>query len=226
MNDSVTTQADWRSRPGRWLTVLCGILVAIVVISVVIRFRQIQRVKNYVAHIGGKIEVRGDESDIDGLLGWGSDVEIEIRDVPVTDAEAERLCEVIKTLGGVTYINLSGTNITDRSLAFLGGLPFIEQLELCRTNVTGTGFERFSDARLTTLNLNGSSLTDDGAKALATLTSLQSLTLDNTSITEEGLRALKQLPDLRTLSVSNAGATDEVIAELAEVHPELQIYDD
>jgi len=85
----------------------------------------------------------------------------------------------------VIAVHLEDTELTDRNLSFLAGLPYLRVLDLSRTDIT-----------------------DEGLAQLSRLKRLEKLTLDETAIDGVGLAHLKRLPRLEELSLAGSAITD------------------
>lgn len=99
----------------------------------------------------------------------------------------------------ITWLDLSGTQISDSALATLAHLPNLSELDLNQTRISDTGLKHLSGMQhLEYLNLYGTAITDAGLEHLAGLNELRSLYLWQTAVTPVGLERLKkQLPRLK-----------------------------
>lgn len=133
----------------------------------------------------------------------------------ITDQGLAHLSE-IKTLKS---ISMSGNeHVTDVGVACLADLPVLEQLTLDRLNITGSGFESFTQqGALCRLRLNSSAITDAGLVHVGKLESLESLSLYSTQITDEGIKHLEGLSALRELNLDNTSTGDASAASLAKL---------
>lgn len=144
-------------------------------------------------HLGGMSELR----DLD--LGYN----------PITDAGLQHL-------GGLSQLedlNLSGTQVTIDGVPHLYGLP-LQELAL------GIEPARFDDASLRILeplHLTGFKLGGMGATP-------GRIDLESTSITDDGLRYLTPARDLDTLDLSQTRVTDEGLKHVGR-HKQLRIID-
>jgi mono/diheme cytochrome c family protein len=98
----------------------------------------------------------------------------------------------------ITWLDLSGTAITDRALTTVARLTNLTRLHLDRTGVTDDGLAQLrSLAQLEYLNLYGTKVTDAGLSHLAALANLRSLYVWRTKVTPEGIAHLQsQAPRL------------------------------
>lgn len=98
----------------------------------------------------------------------------------------------------LTWIDLSGTAVTDAGLEVLAGMPHLTRLSLRETAVTDAGLRHLAGLQyLSHLNLYGTSVTDAGLDHLAQLPGLRALYLWQTQVTDEGVNRLTtRLPRL------------------------------
>jgi hypothetical protein len=113
----------------------------------------------------------------------------------------------------LTWLDLSGTAITDRAFATVARLPNLTRLHLDRTAVTDEGLAHLRPLRqLEYLNLYGTKVTDAGLVHLAGLAHLRSLYVWRTRVTAEGIARLQsQVPRL----VVNDGIKEPAAVEAA-----------
>ncbi len=95
---------------------------------------------------------------------------------------------------------LSDKNITDIGVAHLTNLKNLKSLDLMHTSVTNDGLRKLSVLRqLRILGLSGSQFNDDSLALLKDMTEIRILIIIDTNITNAGLVHLKDLPKLRRL---------------------------
>lgn len=98
-------------------------------------------------------------------------------------------------LSQLTHLKLAWTQITDAGLAHLSHLTALQRLDLSHTQVTDAGLARLGHlSELTHLNLTGPQITDAGLAHLSRLKLLEWLVLHETRVTREGLRRYPLLP--------------------------------
>ena len=105
----------------------------------------------------------------------------------------------VDAIGEVIWVNLAGTNITNKGLQHLAGLP-IKKLHLERTKIG-----------------------DDGLKHLKSFKELAYLNVYDTKVTDAGLEHLKDLKQLKKLYVWKSGVTEAGMKKLNESLPDLKI---
>jgi len=122
----------------------------------------------------------------------------------------------IRKLEELTHLQLSGPQISDRSIELVVGLERIETLGLHDTSVTDDGLKRIATSfpRLAVLTVRNTAITDEALESLASLPELQLLDLINTSITDDGLRTIAKLEKITHLTVSDMPITDAGLAHL------------
>lgn len=131
-------------------------------------------------------------------------------------AELRRLCEGVK----IRNLYLDKTAITDDGLANLTGLSII-QLSLTDTQITNAGIEHVKKVRnLSALVLQGTNVSDEGVREIATIGSLTGIGLADTPITDTALEHLKQLPNLTSLNINITNISDNGLKHVA-VHRSL-----
>lgn len=154
-------------------------------------------------------------------------------DCLMTDAQAKLLSEA----AALEKMAVNGTRLTDEGFKNLSGLKELKSLTIWhlgwkagqagkddktgRVKLTGAGLVALADLpKLESLNIGGSTVTDDGAASLAKVTQLKTLMLYHSWITDAGLAHIKTMKGLKGV---NAGPqfsmriTDAGAAHLAEL---------
>lgn len=218
----------WYRRPRWWVIALAGLLVIAITAIVVPRMLLVNRTARTVSELGGQLLIEQERfSVLHVIIGWGDNVVVELRESRATDDDVRRLTDSFVQLGGVRDLYLSGTDVTDACLASIAQLTRLTSLHLARTQITGRGLEHLRDLpKLDAINLDGSLVDDTGLAELAQISRLTTVNIDNTYVTDEGVKCLSQLPHLNLLSAANTGLTDAGASQLAETHPDLDIFDD
>ena len=112
----------------------------------------------------------------------------------------EQLAVLGECSEAVVWLNLAGTGVTDRGIAWLTNLPNLRSLHLERTAVT-----------------------DEGVSALAALPGLTYLNLHSTAVTGACLEAVGMMPALERVFLWNTGVTADEVELLRAVRPDLTV---
>ncbi len=138
-----------------------------------------------------------DTSLISGFRATGATLFRVAADQPFLDlACASADCLTVPALEGlqdqIMSIDLSGSDMSDESLAALSVFPHLSSLDLSRTAVTGATLDALTGHQyLTRLNLYGTRVADAALDQLADFPALESVYLWNSSVTEEGVARLR-----------------------------------
>jgi len=99
----------------------------------------------------------------------------------------------------IDVIHFSNPIVNDTSLASIKSLTGVKWLSLTGSQITDTGLVHLKGPNdLRGLHLNDTQITDTGLEQLKELTNLQRLYLRNTQVTDEGVKKLQQeLPSLQ-----------------------------
>jgi uncharacterized membrane protein/mono/diheme cytochrome c family protein len=110
-----------------------------------------------------------------------------------------KLAPVVSNL---VTVDLSATNITDKTVAALGAAPKLRQVRLAETAVTDAAIDSLVKVpSLESVNLYGTKVTDAGIAKLAALPNLKRLYVWQTAVTPAGIQALRQkLPSCEIVS--------------------------
>ena len=129
-----------------------------------------------------------------------------------TDHELEQLGHVPQ----LTWLCLSGAEITDAGLERLKGFTKLEDLSVFGLPLTGNGLEHLKGlGHLKRLDLENVSIRDANLKHFAELTQLETIVLRGPQVTDAWLEPLKGLSKLQHLHLEGTAITD---AGLAHVH--------
>ncbi len=159
---------------------------------------------------GLKLEPATD-SDLRHIAGLGGLQFLDLSGTSVTDAGLAQLEGLTK----LEWLDLTGTPVTDAGLAHLKGLTGLQELNLHRTRITGPGLAHLKDmTRLRNLRLDTTDLADAGLEHLKGLKGLEQLKLGYTLITDAGMAHLKGLTGLRELYLPYTRITDAGLAHL------------
>jgi hypothetical protein len=119
---------------------------------------------------------------------------------------------------------LSGSQITDTGMSYIGPWTGLQVLDLSNTRITDGGLthvERLTDLRVLLLDRTG--VTDGGLHRLAPLTRLDFLNLSHTAVTDAGLLRLQELTGLSKLWLVETRVTAAGVARLRKALPETAI---
>ena len=116
----------------------------------------------------------------------------------------------------VTIAEFLGKDFTDADLALLDQLPRVHWLRLYDTSITGSGFRHVSSCKkVTVLLVNLSPLEDLALTEIGRMPQLKTLHItDGSRITDDGLRALASLRQLESLSLSQCDISDAGLEKL------------
>lgn len=125
--------------------------------------------------------------------------------------------EYFNTDLGISALDLSNSQITDKSLTILPTQKSLHFLSLDGTKITDAGISNLRTLHeLLELHLDSTGLTDRGMKYLAEITSLKNLSVQGDEITNDGLKSIAGL-QLRSLFFSGAPVTDDVFKDIASM---------
>lgn len=123
----------------------------------------------------------------------------------MTDAQAERMARITS----LQKLSANGTALSDAGFESLGKLKNLQRLTFWhlgwqKVEITGKGFAELANCpNLEGFGFAGSTIGDEGLKAIASVKSLKELTCYHTRITNNGLEHLKALPNLTTINVGS-----------------------
>jgi len=171
------------------------------------------------------------ESDLAQLHHLHHPVELDLLDVPITDAAFAHLegLESLEVLDirGASVDPVSNPRLVNAALAHLRGLRRLKELTLAQRAVNDDGLANLAVLTgLRLLDVADSQVSDAGVRHLLGLVKLEDLNLRGTALTNEGLLQLAALPRLKTLNVQGTGVTAEGIFKLLRLRPGLDVYHD
>ena len=109
----------------------------------------------------------------------------------------------------ITCLCLYGTQVTDEGLSKLASLYCLENLDLGRTKITGTGFANVKFSSLKKLFLDKCDmLTVEGFKQIVKCQNLEKLNLIESNIDDQFLQEIAKLPRLKTLWADHTRLTN------------------
>ena len=134
------------------------------------------------------------------------------------DDGLELLCD----LGGIGWLSLESSPVTDAGLVHIGRLTDLERLYLGGSQVTGSGLKELAPlANLRYLSLKQLPIGNDDLAALPAFPELQDLGLDLTEVGDAGLVHLARYPHVNRLWLDGTRVTDAGLTHLKEI-PELK----
>ena len=140
----------------------------------------------------------------------------------LTDAA---LAPILPRLSDVEHLDLSYTQVGDRTLKLLVGLKRLKRLRLKMTNVTSRGLEHLlALPELDELDLQGISVTNRGLETLAQLSKLKTLVLRQTPVTDRGVAQLVRLKQLELLDLSETAVSPAVGRVLQNIPSLKQVF--
>src|SRR5262245_56608081 len=117
----------------------------------------------------------------------------------------------------VRLIDLQGRAATDTLVAEIAALGSLEQLNLCKTQITDVSSQHIAKLKgLKALDIGFNKITDDALDHLGTLDELVHLDLDVTLVTDKGLLPLQKLPKLNRLQLFHTQITDSGAETLSQ----------
>ncbi|MDQ3394528.1 MAG: ribonuclease inhibitor, partial [Bacteroidota bacterium] len=113
-----------------------------------------------------------------------------INNASFSDVQAVELSRIADQ---IVWLDVSGTQITDKALAEIGKLKNLTRLRLDKTNISDAGLLALKNSeKLVYLNLYETDITDQGLKYLKGLKQLKALYLWQTKVTPGGIENLKK----------------------------------
>lgn len=149
-------------------------------------------------------------TDLQPVANFTDLVSLDLSDTLVDD---DGLC-ALSGLTQLARLDLSYTRVTDQGLSHLKGLTRLSDLNLSHTRVRGAGVAQLCDARLSSLDLSVTKITDSDALGLARagMNGLLTLNLSRTKVSRvPGLSTA-----LRTLDMSGTRMADDSLIEFIQ----------
>jgi len=121
----------------------------------------------------------------------------------MTDAQASH----VGKLTTLEELAINGTALSDEGFKEFAKLKNLKSLTIWHLgwqnkSLTGSGFTALADCpKLEQFNFSGSTVGDDGLKALTKVKTLTDVVCYHTRITDDGLKYLKELPHLKSINV-------------------------
>ncbi|XZE52924.1 protein kinase domain-containing protein [Planctomycetaceae bacterium SH139] len=171
-------------------------------------------------------------------------------DVNGTNVTEDGLMQVLPKLKNLRTVSLDDLPVTDRTMDVVAKLPLSGTLSLKNTMITDAGLSRFRDMKVSSLDLSGTEVSDEGMRYLqnvfndsgnftlslagtrvtdASLKYLEgkpcwNLDLSNTTVGDGGIDSLRKLKSLRYLTLRNTQVSPAGIKLLEEAFPEANIW--
>ena len=124
-------------------------------------------------------------------------------------AAAGRLAQLEPVAALVAWLDLSGTDVADSTVAPLSRFPHLTRLHLERTRVTDRTLDGLRDLQyLEYLNLYGTQVTDAGLRSLGGLRRLKALFAWETRVTRAGADSLKRVLPRVTIDLGADAVAD------------------
>jgi formylglycine-generating enzyme required for sulfatase activity/serine/threonine protein kinase len=130
----------------------------------------------------------------------------------------------LKSLTGLTTLDLRNTQVGDAGLEHLKGLTNITWLGLDVTRVTNDGLVHLRAlTKLERVGFQQTTVDDDGLAHLKGMTSLTGLNLHQTRVSDRGLKVLAALPDFASVLLTGTKVTADGVAALHKALPKCKI---
>lgn len=162
---------------------------------------------------------RAPEGALERVRSRGVEVQPLSRNEPFLDVQCSHLGaefqdahlqDLVPLSRQITWLDLSGTGVTDEGLSVIAGMANLTRLNLAHTPVSGSGLHHLGKLKyLEYLNLYGTRVDDESVQTLAALESLQALYLWQTRVTAEGIERLRQA---RSKLAINTGSALETVS--------------
>jgi hypothetical protein len=158
-----------------------------------------------------------------GLIGIGVKMP---RLLELDISNADTICD--EGVRGISHLplrvlNLSGSRITNSSLASVMGMGSLRKIGLSHTGISDDGLYFLKSLpRLRLLMLNGTLVTDEGLPELQAISGLRVLYLNSTLITDKAARWLANMSNLRVLSVGHQ-LTSDCVQSLRRALPKCKV---
>lgn len=124
--------------------------------------------------------------------------------------------ELIKNWQTLKYLGVNQTDVTDKSIATLQGLPPLWGLSVVGTNLSARGLCRLNFDSIRYLNVDQVQSVNELLPKLRSSSQLVRLDLASTGLKDADLKAISQIPHLLTLDIRDNAITDQGFSELAK----------
>lgn len=155
----------------------------------------------------------------------GGTVEMQAANGPVWQAYLVETMVGESSYAEAARVDLQNAQIPDESQAQLSRLPFVQEMNLDRSNADDRAIFALGRApNLVSLSLRYTAVTDRSLEKIALFPSLARLRLTGAGVGDAGLASLAESPALRELFIRWTAATDEGVARFCEVRPECEVH--
>lgn len=148
----------------------------------------------------------------------------EVHFAELYEANNDALAAISQSMPDVRILWISGREIDDKGLAFLGALKQISNLEVHSTSVTGAGLEAFQKlTELRKLTVTRSKLTDSGLDGFPALPKLENIRFSADQLSSRAVLKLGRAKSLRSIVIQDVVVSDDDVARAFEVFPKLAV---
>ncbi len=141
------------------------------------------------------------------------------RSVTVNRGSFDEIREALAATPEVKGVRLSGFKLNTDQLAEVFALPNLESLDLSRTQLDQASIAAVSGTRLRWFDGSHTWLGDQAAFDLSKCSGLSHLNLDRTTLTDDGLKYLEALKELKYLSIQRVPVTLAAVKKFADAMP-------
>lgn len=143
----------------------------------------------------------------------------EILDVDMkgSDKVTPELMKTIVSYGKISYLNFSGSNISDKEMEILKDAESLLTLHIDDTEVTDAGLKHLVDVPGIIILHLPTTIGDEGFEHIGKLTSLRTLTAEECQVTDAGMAHLENLTDLRWLKLNKTAIGDKGLYALKDL---------
>lgn len=122
----------------------------------------------------------------------------------------DSFAETLAAMTTLKKVRLSGTKIGDNVAATLANLPQLSEVDVsgCQNLSAAAVGHIASISKLTKLNLYDTPVDDAAVESLTTATGLKWLNLDKTSLTDDGIASLQSMSELEFLHLGSTAISD------------------
>lgn len=244
MDKKSTPQSSKKQQSRKWLWVCICIASLLVIYAAFVlplaqRYRTNTFIKHRVNQLGGKVGIEVTQFMNIFPLNWhtwgldilGEDFRWALLEIYRIHFEGTHLSddelESVKGSSYVRFINLGGTEITNKGLFLLKEYPNLDNLLIGGTSISDEGLVHLKVLEnLRALSFGGyrrSKISDSGAIHLSKMGTLEILDISNTQITDIGLREIRKMKNLKILYLKRLSVTKKEIAKLKKALPKCRV---